>query len=268
MIEMIAIDLDGTLLTTEKKISSKTKEAILRAKEKGVKIVLCTGRPFPGVLPYLKELNLEEPGDYAITYNGALVQQTHDRKTIVHHALSFEDFLEIESMSRKVGVHCHTIDEKIIYTANKDISPYTIREAGLVNMPYEYRAAEDMDPSITISKMMMIDAPDILDRGIAQFPQEFLDNYTVLKSEAFYLEVLNKSANKGLALKDLAELLSIPKERIVAIGDNQNDIDMLEYAGTAIGMGNAIEDVKSVSDHITAANDDDGVAKALKYLNI
>lgn len=265
-IELIAIDLDGTLLTPERKISSKVKETIKLAKTKGIKVVICTGRPLPGVNSILEALNLEEEGDYVITYNGALVQQSHDGKAIAHHTLSFEDFLKIEDMSRQVGSHCHTIDEKYIYTANKDISPYSVRESFLVNMPIRFRTVEEMDPTIEISKMMMIDEPDVLDAAIAKFPKDFYDDYTVLKSEPFYLEVLNKSASKGQALKDLAQILSIPRENIMAIGDNENDIDMIEYAGVGVGMGNAIASVKEVSDYITDTNELDGVATAIEAI--
>ncbi|MEG0288623.1 MAG: sugar-phosphatase [Carnobacterium sp.] len=265
-IKLIAIDLDGTLLTDAKTISPKVKATLIKAKEKGIKIVVCTGRPLPGVIGFLKELNLEEKGDYVITYNGALVQQAYDGKAIAHHTMTFEDFLEVEAMSRKVGVHCQTIDQEAIYTANKDISPYTVRESSLVNMPIKYRSVEEMDPNLEISKMMMIDEPSILDRGIAQFPAEFYEKYTVLKSEAFYLEVLNKSASKGQALKDLSSILDIPREQIMAIGDNENDRDMLVFAGIGVAMDNAIDSIKGISDHITHTNELDGVATAIEKL--
>ncbi|WP_373470716.1 sugar-phosphatase [Carnobacterium alterfunditum] len=265
-IELIAIDLDGTLLTPERKISAKVKETIEMAKTKGIKIVLCTGRPLPGVFPILEALNLEEEGDYVITYNGALVQQSHNGKAIAHHTLSYDNFLEIEAMSRQVGSHCHTIDETHIYTANKDISPYSVRESSLVNMPIRYRTVEEMDPTLEISKMMMIDEPDILDAAIAKLPKSFYAEYTILKSEPFYLEVLNKSASKGQALKDLARILDIPKENIMAIGDNENDIDMIQYAGMGVAMGNAVASVKEVSDYITDTNEYDGVATAIEAI--
>lgn len=265
-IELIAIDLDGTLLTPERKITAKVKETIEIAKTKGIKIVVCTGRPLPGVSPILEALNLEEEGDYVITYNGALVQQSHNGKAIAHHTLSHKDFLKIEEMSRQVDVHCHTIDEKYIYTANKDISPYSVRESFLVNMPIHYRTVEEMDPTLEISKMMMIDEPDILDAAIAKLPKDFYDEYTILKSEPFYLEVLNKSASKGQALKDLGEILGIPRENMMAIGDNENDKDMIEYAGMGVAMGNAIASVKEISNYVTDTNEHDGVATAIEAI--
>ena len=265
-IELIAIDLDGTLLTNEKKISLKVKDTLAKAKEKGIKVVLCTGRPLPGVMNFLKELNLEEVGDYAITYNGALVQKTYDGTAIAHHTMTFDNFLEVEAMSRKIGVHCQTLDEKAIYTSNKDISPYTVRESSLVNMPIKYRSVEEMDPNLIISKMMMVDEPAVLDRGIEQLPPSFYEKYTVLKSEPFYLEVLNKAASKGQALKDLSDILSIPRENIMAIGDNENDRDMLVFAGIGVAMGNAVDGIKAISDHITHTNELDGVATVIENL--
>ena len=263
-IELIAIDLDGTLLTPERVVSPRVKATIAEAKEKGIKVVICTGRPLPGVNNLLKELNLEEEGDYVITYNGALVQTAHDGEAIAHHTLDFDNFLEIEGLSQELGVHCHAIDRDSIYTTNKDIGYYSVYEAMLTNMSLKYRSVEEMDPNIEISKMMMIDPPEILDPAIAKFPAGFTEKYTTLKSEPFYLEVLNKDASKGQAVRDLAGILNIPRENIMAIGDNENDSDMLVYAGIGVAMGNAVPTVKAISDYVTETNVNDGVAVAIE----
>ncbi|WP_414839518.1 sugar-phosphatase [Carnobacterium sp. TMP28] len=265
-IELIAIDLDGTLLNNDKTISPRVKDTLIRAKAKGIKVVICTGRPLPGVINFLEELNLQEAGDYVITYNGALVQKADDGTAIAHHTMSFDNFLEVEAMSRKIGVHCQTLDENAIYTSNKDISNYTVRESSLVNMPIKYRRVEEMDSSLVISKMMMVDEPKVLDAGIAQIPPTFYEKYTVLKSEPFYLEVLNKAASKGLALKDLSDILAIPQENIMAIGDNENDRDMLVFAGVGVAMGNAVEGIKAISNYITDTNELNGVATVIEKL--
>ncbi|WP_413488907.1 sugar-phosphatase [Carnobacterium divergens] len=265
-IELIAIDLDGTLLNPDKKISQAVKETIMEAKTKGIKIVLCTGRPLIGVKDFLAELNLEEEGDFAITYNGALVQSTHDGKAIVHHTLGYQDFLTLEKLSNEIGVHFQTFDMDHLYTTNKDISEYTVREAFLVNIPLKYRTVEEIDPAIEISKMMMIDHPAILDQGIAKIPAEFNERYTMIKSEDFYYEILNKKANKGNAVKDLAAHLHIPQENVMAIGDNMNDMDMLHFAKYKIAMGNAVPAVKEIATFITKTNAEDGVAHVIREL--
>lgn len=158
-IKLVAIDIDGTLLNSQHKITPRVKEALQKANDQGVRIVLCTGRPLPGVKEQLDELALYGENDFVITYNGSLVQATKDNAIISRYTLSYEDFLEIEMYSRKVGAHLHTIDDSAIYTANRNIGKYTIHEASLVNMPLKYRTVDEMTPEMNIIKMMMIDEP-------------------------------------------------------------------------------------------------------------
>lgn len=263
-IKLIAIDIDGTLLTPERVISDRVRETIAKAKEQGIKVVLCTGRPLPGAVEYLNALELKNEGDYAITYNGALVQDTYTQEVLAHHTLDINDFYAIEEMSRKIGVHYHATTENAMYTSNKDISDYTVREAMLTHMPLKYRKVTEMEQDISISKMMMIDDPAILDEGVAQLPQDFLDTYTVLRSEPFYLEVLNPSASKGKALKSLAQLLGLADDEVMAIGDNENDLDMIIYAGMGVAMGNAVPKVKEHATYVTDTNANDGVASVIE----
>lgn len=263
-IKLIAIDIDGTLLNDQRELTTEVKEAIQQADKQGVNIVLCTGRPLPGVREQLEALELFKDTDYVITYNGALVQQTKTENIIARHGLTHEDFLEIEVMARRVGSHLHSIDEKAIYTPNRDISPYSVHESGLVNMPLKYRTPEEMTPDMNIVKMMMIDEPEILDAAIARLPQEFRDKYTTVKSAPFYFEVLNKEANKGAAVANLAQHLGIKQDEVMAIGDNENDLSMIEYAGLGVAMENALTIVKEAANALTASNEEHGVAEAIK----
>ncbi len=123
-IKLIAIDIDGTLVDKEFKITPEVKAAITEAREQGVKIVLCTGRPFPGVKRYIKELDLDQDEDYVITYNGSLVLSTATNEVLVSHTLDYSDFVRINELADKFNVHTHGIDSEAIYTANKDISAY------------------------------------------------------------------------------------------------------------------------------------------------
>lgn len=266
-IKLVAIDIDGTLLNSNRKISLKVKETLQRANENGMSIVLCTGRPLPGVKEQLTELNLYGDNDYVITYNGSLVQATKSNEIISQYTLSHNDFLEIELMSRAVGAHLHAIDDQTIYTTNRDIGKYTVHEAYLVDMPLKYRTVEEMTPDMSIIKMMMIDEPEVLDKAISQLPDEFIEKYTTVKSTDFYYEILNKKASKGNALAKLAEHLGIAQSETMAIGDNENDLSMIEYAGIGVAMGNATESVKRAADIQTTSNDEDGVAEILlKYM--
>ncbi|MEI5988637.1 sugar-phosphatase [Enterococcus crotali] len=262
-VKLVAIDIDGTLLDSNRKISPKVKETLKKANDSGMYIVLCTGRPLPGVKEQLAELDLYGDNDYVITYNGSLVQATKSNEIISQYTLSYDDFLEIELMARKVGAHLHTIDDTAIYTANRDIGKYTVHEAYLVDMPLKYRAVDEMTPDLSIIKMMMIDEPEILDKAISQLPEEFINKYTTVKSTDFYYEILNKEASKGNALAKLAEHLGISQAETMAIGDNENDLSMIEYAGIGVAMGNATDSVKQAADVQTTSNDEDGVAEIL-----
>lgn len=256
--------MDGTLLNPSKQVTPAVKSAIHEAKEAGIRIVLCTGRPFPGVTNYLKELVLENEGDFAITYNGALVQRTDTGDIVANHTMNHQDFLRLYEAAEQANIHIHAIHNEGVFTPNKDISKYSAYESWINDVPLRYRSVEQMDPHVSYSKMMMIDDEEILEAGIKQLPPALWDEYTVLRSEPFFLEFLNKEASKGTALKDLGALLGIPRERLMAIGDSGNDIDLIDYAGIGVAMDNAVDKVKDVADAFTKSNAEDGVAHAIR----
>jgi len=230
-IKLIAIDMDGTLLLPDHTISPAVKNAIAAARERGVNVVLTTGRPYAGVHSYLKELHMDRPGDYCITYNGALVQKASDGSTVAQTPLSYDDYRYLEQLSREVGSHFHALDRNTLYTANRDISYYTVHESYVATIPLVFCEAEKMDPGIQLLKVMMIDEPAILDQAIARIPAEVKEKYTVLKSAPYFQE---------------------------------NDIAMLEYAGMGVAMDNAIPSVKEVANFVTKTNLEDGVAYAIE----
>ena len=263
-IKLVTIDIDGTLLNSERKVTPKVKAAIQKATKLGVNVVLATGRPTIGVMSLIKELGLDNNHGFMITYNGAMIQNAGTEEVLIQHPLPFEDYLDVELLSRKLGVHLHVQDYTTMYTANRDLSPYTINEATLTGIPVSYRAVSEMTPDIKIIKSMMIDHEDILDAAIKRIPQEYFDKYEMVKSSPYYLEVLNKKATKGEAVKELAELLNIKQEEVMALGDNENDLSMIEYAGIGVAMGNAVESVKKAANEITKTNDEHGVAHAFE----
>lgn len=256
--------MDGTLLNPDKKLTKNVKSAIFEAKKAGIKIVLCTGRPFPGVTYYLNELDLENEGDYVVTYNGALVQKTDTGETIVNHTMNHEDYLVLKSEAEKADLHFHAIHNGGIFTPNKDISEFSVLESFVNGVPLHYRSPDEMDKKASYSKMMMVDTEEKLDEGVARLPKKLWDDYTILRSEKVFLEFLNKEASKGKALKDLANILGFSRNQLMAIGDSGNDVDLIEYAGTGVAMGNAVDAVKDVADAFTTTNSEDGVAKAIR----
>ncbi len=262
-IKLITIDIDGTLLNSKKELTFEVKEAIKKAKQQGVHVVLATGRPTVGVMAFVEELGLNQDDNYVITYNGALIQNVGTKEILKKHPLTHDDYLDIELMSRKLGVHLHVQDNDTMYTANTDISKYTIVEATLTTIPLEYKPVYLMTDKIDIIKAMMVEDEEQLDEAIERLPQEFKERFSVVKSAPYYLEILNKEATKGDAVKELAELLNIKQEEIMAIGDNENDLTMIEYAGMGVAMDNAVRLVKDVATHVTKSHDEHGVAHAI-----
>ncbi|CAJ0999706.1 Sugar phosphatase YidA [Sodalis praecaptivus] len=131
-------------------------------------------------------------------------------------------------------------------------------------MPFKFRTVAGMDASLRFPKVMMIDDPDILDAAIKRIPQEAFERYTIMKSAPYYLELLSKQANKGTAVKALAEHLGLNRDEVMTLGDQANDLAMIEYAGTGVAMGNAIDEIKAASQFVTRTNLEDGVALAIQ----
>ncbi len=262
-IKLVAIDIDGTLLNNKSQITPAVYEAIQDAKKAGVKIVITTGRPISGVKTILSELNLTDQGDYVVTFNGGLVQDVATGQEVVAETLSYEDYLDIELLARKLQVPMHASSKEGMFTANRNIGKYTLYEARLVDSALFYRTPEEMT-EVSIVKTMMVDEPEYLDTIIPQIPASFMERFNIAKSAAFYLEVCPKTASKGNAIKQLAAHLGIDIAETMAIGDEENDRTMLEVVGHPVAMANARESIKTISRSITKSNDEDGVAYAIR----
>lgn len=261
-IKLVAIDMDGTLLNDHHEINQPVVDAIQAARKAGIYVVISTGRPFSGTKAQLEQLGLNNEDDYVITYNGGLVLNTKTWDIVAEHSLTREDYLEIDHLARKLDVHLHIADKEAMYTANRDISPYTIVESYLVNLPLHYRTPEEIAKEVVPTKMMLIDEPDILEEAFKKIPADYFDRYTIVRSTPFFIEVLNPNTSKGLALKELSEYLGLEPSEVMAIGDAENDLSMIEFAGTGVAMGNSSETVKAAADHIVATNLEDGVKEA------
>lgn len=266
MYKLVAIDIDGTLLNSRNEITKEVNDAIQAAKAKGVKVVLCTGRPIVGVNPYIEELKLNGEADFAITFNGALVQNTHTEEVFLENNLTYQDLNDLYELSKKVRSPMHYFDSKNMYNPNKTINLYTIYEAFANQIPIHYRPFDETPTDIVIPKVMFVDEPERLDKIIETIPDSFKEKYMMIKSTPFYLEILHPIVSKGRAIKQLAEKLSIKREEIICIGDGENDLSMIEYAGCGVAMANAAPTIKEAADFQTLSKDENGVAYAIEQL--
>ncbi|MBC5635743.1 sugar-phosphatase [Ornithinibacillus sp. BX22] len=264
MYKLIAIDMDGTLLNDHHEVPENVKAALHQAKKQGIKVVLCSGRPIGGMRSYIRELNLDEDGDYAIAYNGAFVQNTYSNEVVAELSLKHDDLQNLYDHSLELNTPMHFFDVNGLYTPNADISEYTVLESYLNKIPLGYRQVSDVPKDISIPKIMYINKPEKLTHTIQSLPESLTDQYNIVQSSPYFLEFVHPNASKGNAVRKLAELLGIKQEEVMCIGDNGNDISMIEYAGCGVAMRNAIPEVKAVADFETLSNNEGGVAYVIE----
>lgn len=262
MYKLIAIDMDGTLLKNDRTISEKTIAVIKKASSMGVRIVLATGRPLNGIKPYLKALDLIHENDYAITYNGAVVQNTKTEQVVAKQFMEFADVYDLYGLSQKLKLNIHAFTPTGCITPKNNC--YTQLEAEVNSIPLDIVDFSSLSNDTEIIKMLMVEDPPILEAALTSIPKEFHHRYTIVKSAPYFLEFLHKTVNKGVGVELLAKKLSILPEEIICIGDAGNDVHMIQFAGLGVAMGNAFNEVKALADYVTLTNEEDGVAHVIE----
>ena len=267
--KLICIDVDGTLLNTKHKITKETKEILLQAHHRGIHIVISTGRMYTDAEYYSNLIGVNSP---VIASNGAFIKEkAHDKviyKNILGESLSLE-LLEIFRKHQIKPYFCTphkfyygTIMFKVFYLLTKILGT---RQNDL-DMEYVFswnqwqQVLQQEKNNIVKSEIIYRDRALIheLRRELNQFTQ-----LEIVDSSRYNIEITRKGVSKGKAVERLATLYGVKREEVMAIGDSENDISMLEYAGLGIAMGNAPDRVKEKADYITDSNDNEGVANAI-----
>jgi Cof subfamily protein (haloacid dehalogenase superfamily) len=266
---MIVTDMDGTLLTNDKKISSRNREALKRASEMGVKIVIATGRIFASAKTYGEMIGVDTP---IIASNGAYIREKDKDEVIYAMPLGEDNAIKVLKLIQDYGLYCHLFTwdtiftEKIVYASvNYTKWNSTLPEGKRVNIrviksdEWEGIIRENRD-SILKAVVADDDAEKItaLKREMKGLDLEIVSSY----SNNF--EVMHKGVSKGRAAEVLAHYCNLDRSQVICIGDNENDASMIEYAGLGIAMGNASEEARRAADFITLSNEEDGVAYAIE----
>jgi Cof subfamily protein (haloacid dehalogenase superfamily) len=258
---LIAVDLDDSLLGSDSKISEANKRALFSARDKGVYVTIATGRMLDSAMPYIKELNIDIP---VITYQGAFIKDTQTGDTLVRKLVPREHALRILEEVKKQNLHIQTYNESsYFFEQDNEFSRFYHKMTGIKGEEVEdlYQLLMNEEEPI---KMIIIDEPSKIAQLYPYFQELYGDILQVSISMPEYLEFTNIDATKGNALALLGDMLEVPKEEIIAIGDSYNDISMIKYAGMGIAMDNAVDDVKSHAKYITKGNDENGVAEAIE----
>ena len=267
MIKLIAIDMDGTLLNSKKELLEETKQYFKNFHNKNTEtlLVLCTGRPETGIRPYLKDLGYLEENHYIISQNGASIYESQTGKRVMD---AFVDSTAIQKwieLGKKHGISVMGAGVDYYYSFDEDLTEWMEFDVKLVSGKLK-RIPTKESLNIDFYKILLMGDEEQLNEFETFIPQEWRDEFYVVRSQKYLVEVLTKGVNKAFGLEKLAQKLNIQPSEIAAIGDAANDIEMLEYAGLAIAMGNGSEEVKAIADIVTDTNENNGVIKAIDKL--
>lgn len=264
---LIALDLDGTLLTDEKTISKRTINTLEKARQQGHIVMISTGRPFRSSHQYYKELNLDTP---IVNFNGAYVHHPLDTnwgsyhspmsldvvKNIVNTCNNFNVYNIIAEVLDNVYLHKESTELlEIFSTGSPSVTTGSIDELLLDHPTSLLIHAEEKDVPAIREHLSEVHA-NVIDHRRWGAPWHII-------------EIVKSGLNKAVGIQKVANHFQIPQENIIAFGDEDNDFEMIEYAGIGVAMGNAIQALKDRANDITSTNMEDGVAVFLeKHLNL
>lgn len=269
MYKMILIDVDGTLVRDDLTIPKENIRAIREAKEKGIMIVLSTGRQFISAKMYAKEVGLTDP---IVSSNGAYVA-SHDEKDIYYEAsIDKEDILSADELVKPHGFYWIFQNHDTMFAEDLDEYIATF-ERPHKGVPFTDRInVEKIDENYTIEDLV-VDHDHEIHKGFIFLNDEKVDdierklkenkNISVVKPTSTIVEITHKNADKGRAALSLARAYNIKPEEIMCLGDSGNDVTMFKSVGFPIAMGNAVDKLKEIAKHITDTNENNGVAKAI-----
>ncbi len=260
--KLIALDLDGTLLNDDHDISEQTIETVKAVSEQGAEIIVCTGRGPQNSIPFMEKMGLM---GYVISHNGAATAKVETREIVHQFAMDSSLLIPYIDYCRDKDIHFDVNTPFEMYVESVENLKVEVRSMyeNFLTLPFDLPAWTDLKKPVV--KFTMFGEPAQLDEAYKEF-STWTSDLNMLRSGEYFIDLMDKDASKGNALKQFAIKRGIQQEEILAIGNYYNDITMLTYAGKGIAMDNSPIEVKAAADEITLSNNEDGVHVALlKY---
>lgn len=261
-IKVIVMDVDGTLTNDEKRITQKTKDALIKAQEMGIILVLASGRPTTGLNDFAKELEMDKHHGLLVSYNGSQVIDFTTGKVLFNQPLTILEIKNILKHLKNFNITPMIDDGKHIYVENLN---------GL-NVDYEAKGGKfilekvaDLEDFINFesNKILTSGDPEYLKEIYDDMKNPFNNELSCMFTAPFYVEYTAKGIDKAKALDTVFSSLGYNKDQVIAFGDGHNDASMVSYAGVGVAMSNAVDELKEIADYVTLSNEEDGIAYAL-----
>lgn len=258
-LKLVALDLDGTLLNGQKEIPPDTVRMLEEVKEAGVKVTLVTGRPLLSVLPYAKLLNLDIP---LITCNGAVISTYPAGEYIEKNPLSMSLAKEMLKELEDAGFYVKVYVEDTFYVEQG--TPATVEFSRLFGIPFQAVGRRQLRnlPQNPL-KIVVIERSGRI-KDVWRLLRPWQEHFTISRDGIYGIEITHKTATKGSALQKVCHLLHVPLHEVMAVGNEGNDVTMIECAGLGVAMGNAYEELKQAAQFVTKSNEEQGVSYVLK----
>lgn len=253
--KLLAVDVDGTLLNSNKEITPNTKARIHETIEKGVIFTISSGRPVQGVQLIINKLEVDIP---VITYNGAMVITGESRKVIYSCTMKNEDVIQVERFGRErnTTIAIWSDNQLFVNRADERAAKYSELSGTEAKL---YKNVEEVLVK-GVNKILWYDEVERINAFQEELKNIINPTINFHTSQPFFLEFVDVNASKAIALEKLGKFYGINREEMIAVGDGFNDLSMIEYAGLGVAMENAPLEIKQAADFVTRSNDNDGVA--------
>lgn len=261
----LALDLDGTLTDSKKRISERTKESIDKFMAAGGTVALASGRPTFGVMPVAKILELDKKGGYILSYNGGCFLDCKNNKQLFMKELTHEYLPILEKQAKEFGINLMTYNGDKAYALDIDEQYYMIE----ININHFIRVkADPLTPQITfpIIKCLMTADGDYLAKVEKEMKKYWEGKLNIVRSEPYFLEVTEVGIDKASTITNMVKKLGKSVDNLICCGDGFNDLSMIRAAGIGVAMANAQERVRAAADYITKSNDEDGIVDVVENL--
>ncbi len=263
--DVLVLDIDGTLLNSQREISESTKNAIVEAQRRGKTIAVASGRSISGMRRTAANILLEEFGGYIIAYNGTTVLNCKTGECIYNQTISKDLIAPVFEAAKeaKVGILVYN-DSKKELVLGTSLDQYS--EADARECEVTVREADNFVKEIDfpINKFLLTGEPEYMKEVEKTMQSKFGSRLNVFRSDPHFVELLPKFVDKGIAVDKLIKHLDVKKDKVICVGDSHNDLPMLRQAGLGVAMGNAQAEVKEAADFITGSNDEDGILKVIQ----